>query len=84
MCHTHAHACLSRSALDGVNSTKQRTNVQKIIVDSRAILSKSKLASDTYHLPSLTDGFFAWNDDDLTATQWIVAGQGTNATFASP
>ena len=76
MCHTHAHACLSRSALDGVNSTKQRTNVQKIIVDSRAILSKSKLVSDTYRLPSLTDGFFAWNDDDLTATPVDRSGSG--------
>src|SRR5262249_42509531 len=34
VCHTQAHACVSRSALDAVNCTKQRTNVPKIVVDA--------------------------------------------------
>jgi hypothetical protein len=32
----------------------------------------------------LADGFFAWNDDDLTGAQWVAAGQDTNGTFSSP
>lgn len=46
--------------------------------------ANNRFEHDTYHLPSLTDGFFAWNDDDLTVAQWVAAGQDTNGTFSSP
>ena len=55
-----------------------------IIAAPFAPAANNRFVHDTYHLPSLADGFFAWNDDDLTPAQWVAAGQDTNGTFSSP
>ena len=55
-----------------------------IIAAPFAPAANNRFVHDTYHLPSLADGFFAWNDDDLTGAQWVAAGQDTNGTFSSP
>ena len=49
-----------------------------------ATAASNRFVHDTYHLPSLAGAFFAWDDDDLTAAQWVAAGQDTNGTFSSP
>jgi hypothetical protein len=49
-----------------------------------ATAANNRFVHNIYHLPSLAVAFFAWDDDDLTAAQWVAAGQDTNGTFSSP
>jgi hypothetical protein len=49
-----------------------------------ALAANNRFVDNTYHLPSLAGAFFAWDDDDLAAAQWVAAGQDTNGTFSSP
>lgn len=49
-----------------------------------ATAANNRFVHNIYHLPSLAGAFFAWDDDDLTAAQWVAAGQDTTGSFSSP